>query len=121
MCATIEPHLDLLFGDIHGGGHVDEVAEDDSGLCIGVAAHLAGEQSLEAPRDDQESHVEERADQKYGEPALIRHGRWNPSTGYSSRACGRGKSSIPWDRRGVRTTAQPEGTISQSVRRGNPG
>jgi hypothetical protein len=28
MCATIEPHLDLLFGDIHGGGHVDEVAED---------------------------------------------------------------------------------------------
>jgi hypothetical protein len=58
MRATIETHLDLLFCDIHGGGHVDEVAEDDPGLRIGVAAHLAGEQSVQATGDDQQGHVE---------------------------------------------------------------
>ncbi len=46
MRPTLETHLDFLFGDILGGGHVDEVAEDDPGLYIGVAARPAGEQLL---------------------------------------------------------------------------
>jgi hypothetical protein len=37
MRAPIDTYLDLLFGDIDGGGHVDEVAEESNGGNSGLS------------------------------------------------------------------------------------
>ena len=54
----MEADGDLVVGDSDVGGHVDEVAEDLSGLCVVVSAHAFGHDAIEAAGEDEESHVE---------------------------------------------------------------
>ena len=48
MGSAVEFDVDFFVRDRDSGGHVEEIAEDLSGLGIGVAAHAAGEQAVEA-------------------------------------------------------------------------
>ena len=58
VSASMEADGDSAVGDVDVGGHVDEVAEDLSGLGVVVSAHAAGDEAIEAAGEDEESHVE---------------------------------------------------------------
>jgi C4-dicarboxylate-specific signal transduction histidine kinase len=54
----MKAHLDLVLGDPYVGGHIDQVAKDVPGLGIGVAAHAARQEAIEAAGDHKQSHIE---------------------------------------------------------------
>lgn len=58
MRTAMEGHRDLLRGDLHGGGYVDEVAEDLPGLRIVVAAHALGDAAVQVAGEHQQCEVE---------------------------------------------------------------
>ena len=58
MSAAMEAHPDFAIGDGDVGRHVDEVAEDQAGEGIVVAAHAAGHEPVETGGEDEEGHVE---------------------------------------------------------------
>ena len=47
-----------VIGDVDVSGHVDDVTEDLSCLCVVVSAHASCHDSIEAAGDDEESDVE---------------------------------------------------------------
>jgi hypothetical protein len=53
----MESDSDLFVRDGHVCRHVDEVAEDLSGLGVIVPAHAIGHQAIEAAGKDQQSHI----------------------------------------------------------------
>ena len=69
MGASMEVHAHLAGRDSDLSGHVDEVAEDLSGLRVGIAAHALREEPVEPAREDQQCHVE--VDDRDGEPLVI--------------------------------------------------
>ena len=58
MGAAMEAYPDLAVGDGDVGRHVDEVAEDQAGLGVVVAAHAACHETVKTGGEDEERHVE---------------------------------------------------------------
>src|SRR5512136_2964982 len=56
--AAMEADGDFAVRDGDVGGHVDEVAEDEAGLGLVVAAHAACQEAVESGGEDEERHVE---------------------------------------------------------------
>ena len=54
----METNFDLAIGDVHVGGHIDEVAQDLASLALGVAAHALTEAAMETAGDDEQRDVE---------------------------------------------------------------
>ena len=58
MGAAVEADGDVTVGDDDVGRHVDEVAEDLTGLGVVVAAHASSHEAIEAAGEHEQGHVE---------------------------------------------------------------
>jgi hypothetical protein len=58
VSAAMEPYGDFALTDGDIGGHIDQVAEDLSGLSIVVTAHAVRHQAIETAGEYEQGHIE---------------------------------------------------------------
>ena len=58
MSAAVEAYGDFARTDGDIGGHIDQVAEDLSGLSIVVTAHAVRHQAIETAGEYEQGHIE---------------------------------------------------------------